>query len=120
MVWVRELVVVLASVTLAAGALNAARATTAGLRIHTGGHDRGWRTVAQIEGLRRQFVVLVPPGARVLVGMVPAGYLAWEQRIAEVAILEHRRVATDRADADYRVSIVEDATGLRIVAEALR
>ena len=118
----RWLVAGLAAVTLAAGALSATRAGEAGLRLLYAQHedDPGQRAVDQIEGLRRQLVALVPPGATILLGDVPPGYWAWQQRIAEVATLEHRRVVADRALADYRVSIVEDAGGLGLLAEPLR
>jgi len=119
---VRGLVVALASVTLAVAGLGAARATEAGTRllVHHPAGDPGRPVVDQITALRRQLVAAVPPGARILVGDVPPGYLGWQQRIVEVATLEHHRVVADPAGADYLVSIVEEPAGLRLVAKAIR
>ena len=118
---VRGLVVALASVTLAVAGLGAAHATKTGARllVHPAG-DPGRPAVDQITALRRQLVAAVPLGARILVGNVPPGYLGWEQRIVEVATLEHHRVVAEPTGADYLVSIVEGPDGPRIVAEALR
>ncbi len=118
MLVVRGLVVALASVVFAVAGLNAARATRAGARLLV--HHPAGTAVDQLGALRQQLVAAVPPDARILVGDVPPGYLGWQQRVVEVATLEHHRVVADPAGADYRVSIVEAPAGLRLVAEAVR
>ncbi|HEY2669610.1 MAG TPA: hypothetical protein VGJ07_04465 [Rugosimonospora sp.] len=100
-----------------AGAVNASMQGVRGGDPSRIGSDRLFKT--QMETVRRQLSVQVPPRSTVFLGG-SAGDL-WYQRILEFAVMYDIIVVSDESSADFSLSLVREAAaaspgGLRLVA----